>query len=876
MKLFSKFIAAVAAIVAVAACVPEPEEIKVSGITIDPSTATVNVGESVTLTATVSPTTATDPSVKWTTSDMAVAMVQDGVVRGLAAGTAIISATANDGGGAVGNCVVTVKEGESAGVAVKGVSVSPSSLNLAVGDKETLEASIDPADADNQKVTWSSSKESVATVSSDGQVEAVGEGDAEITVKTDDGGHTAVCKVHVSKEVAEATGLSFEENEYKVAVGKTLSLEVIAEPEGAKLPSLKWSSDDDKIAKVSSKGVVTGKKVGVTRIHVESESDSDISAECEVRVVADPDKLKKLELIEDEVWMTTEEERSIIAVSSDPAGIDPEDLEIEIGEDESGMNPGKKPVEFDFADMSEDGDMMLFYVKPIVPGDCTVTISNADGSVSVDCFVGVRRKPTSFEIDPKSMSLMLGESMYIGYKYKPDKPEYEMGLVCYSEDPEIADVNNEGCVFAPGSYGKTKIHVYPAALPEMEQICEVLVFDGGGAPVNDISLSKSEIRLHEDDTEVVDAFIDPYEAAGSVAWEVDDPDIASIEPSEDNCSCEVTALKVGTTKLHARSLVGNEVDAVCDIIVAGPTNVKSISLPSTLEMGSEDSKNLSVSVNPSGKFKTIEWQYGNEESRTMINLEKMSTKTMVKINALGNIGNAWVRVVVDDYFVAYCEIIIKYRPDGKGHKYIDLNLPSGTLWATECVRDKSAQKVVNYFSWGDPAWGNGYFDIKNYSLWDPGTSKYTKYVNNYTYGARDWLYFLEPEDDPACVLWGGEWVSPSPDDFRELRDYAGWYPYSDRVEIFAMDEYGYPVGDPLVFYYNGYCTYNIIDAGDHGRVCYWTNTLWAGDEDQGNTLYPWYFQCSEVGKGDILKNDVLRYYGMEVRAVIHVPSEMVK
>ncbi|MDL2308029.1 Ig-like domain-containing protein [Bacteroidales bacterium OttesenSCG-928-C03] len=81
--------------------------------------------------------------------------------------------------------------------AVTGVSLSKSTLSLKVGDSETLTATVSPDDADDKAISWKSSDNSVATVSS-GKVTGVAAGKATITVTTNDGGKTATCEVTVT------------------------------------------------------------------------------------------------------------------------------------------------------------------------------------------------------------------------------------------------------------------------------------------------------------------------------------------------------------------------------------------------------------------------------------------------------------------------------------------------------------------------------------------------------------------------------------------------------------------------------------------------------------------------------------------------------
>ena len=84
-------------------------------------------------------------------------------------------------------------------VLVTGVTLAPTSLSLFTGDTAPLTATVQPADATNKTVNWSSSDEAVATVDSTGKVTAVGAGKATITVTTADGSHTATCTVTVEK-----------------------------------------------------------------------------------------------------------------------------------------------------------------------------------------------------------------------------------------------------------------------------------------------------------------------------------------------------------------------------------------------------------------------------------------------------------------------------------------------------------------------------------------------------------------------------------------------------------------------------------------------------------------------------------------------------
>ena len=187
-----------------ATCTVTVTPILVSSITLSSSTASVNVGSTVTLTATATPTNAADKTVSWSSSNTGVATVSSsGVVTGVASGTATITATANDGSGVTATCSVTVNNNS-----VQSISLNKSLFALTIGSTEVLTASITPIDATDKSVTWSSTKASVASVSSRGKVTALAVGSTTIKVRTTDGGYSAECTVVVLSPDFEAVDLS--------------------------------------------------------------------------------------------------------------------------------------------------------------------------------------------------------------------------------------------------------------------------------------------------------------------------------------------------------------------------------------------------------------------------------------------------------------------------------------------------------------------------------------------------------------------------------------------------------------------------------------------------------------------------------------------
>ncbi|MCI1194796.1 S-layer homology domain-containing protein, partial [Bifidobacterium pseudolongum subsp. globosum] len=160
--------------------------VAISGTGVSGGKATINVGAGLNLTATVSPSNASDKTVKWTTSNATVATVDaNGAVRAVKAGNAAITATAGD---KFASILVTVKEN---GVAVRSVSivgegVENNRLTIASNVRRQLSAQLTPANATVGAIYWSSSDTTVATVSGSGYIVPKAPGVAAITVTAGD------------------------------------------------------------------------------------------------------------------------------------------------------------------------------------------------------------------------------------------------------------------------------------------------------------------------------------------------------------------------------------------------------------------------------------------------------------------------------------------------------------------------------------------------------------------------------------------------------------------------------------------------------------------------------------------------------------------
>ncbi len=364
------------------ACSDEKDPIVVTGVTLNVNTLELKEGETALLEVTVSPADADNKNVTWSSSNTSVATIDSqGKVNVVGVGTTIITVKTEDGG-KTATCTVTVtakEEPKPDPILVDGVSLDKVELALIEGETADLVATVTPEDADNKNVSWSSSDESIVTVDQNGEVTAIKEGTAIITVITEDGGKTATCTVTVTaKEEPEpdpipVDGVTLDKTELALIEGETADLVATVTPEDADNKNVSWSSSDESIATVDQNGKVTAVKEGTAIITVTTE-DGDKTAACIVTVIAyqEPDLVhvtgvslnkNKLQLKEG----TTE----ILNATITPANAD--DKSVIWSSSDSTV-----------ATINANGKITAVKV-----GTCVITVKTVDGDKTATCTVTV-------------------------------------------------------------------------------------------------------------------------------------------------------------------------------------------------------------------------------------------------------------------------------------------------------------------------------------------------------------------------------------------------------------------------------------------------------------------------------------------------------
>ena len=161
------------------------------------------------------------------------------------------------------------------------ITLNKTSAAVLGGKTVTLKATLSPADAADQTVTWTSSNTKIATVDAKGLVKGIAKGTAVITAKTKDGSAKATCRITVRQPV---TKLTLNRTTASILKGKTLTLKAAAAPSTAYNKTVTWKTSNKKIATVTSKGVVKGIAKGTVTITATAKDGSGRKATCKITV----------------------------------------------------------------------------------------------------------------------------------------------------------------------------------------------------------------------------------------------------------------------------------------------------------------------------------------------------------------------------------------------------------------------------------------------------------------------------------------------------------------------------------------------------------------------------------------------------------------
>ncbi len=561
--------------------------------------------------ATISPSNATNKHITWSTSNNdVVTITADGLARAVGVGSATITVTTQDGDYTASVNINVPKPI----VHVSHVTLSKTELSLTTNKDNThqLTATIFPADADNQSVTWRSSNAQVATVSATGLVTAVGNGTADITVTTKDGNHTATCKVTVTTLVQ---GISLNHSTLDMFVGATEQLTASILPTTASNQVVTWSSNNTQVATVEN-GLIKAIGNGTATITATS-ADGSFTAACDITVTT---PVSGVTLNQTTLALEVTETFQLDATVK-PA-------------------TASNPTITWTTSNAQVATVVNGLVTAIGNGTADITVTTADGHYTAICAVTVTTAVQGISLNHSTLDMFVGATEQLTASILPTTASNQV-VTWSSNNTQVATVEN-GLIKAIGN-GTATITVTTVD-GNYSASCIVTVTTPI-IPVTSIVLEQSVITLEPGKSKKLVATVLPENATNkTITWSSANTAVAEIAGEW------LIAIAEGETTITATAENGG-VTATCKVIVGIP--VEGITLNETeLTMQPGNAKQLIATITPANASNQNYTLVSDNEAVVMV-----TTNGWIIANA---VGTANITATTEDGgYTAVCKVTVQ-------------------------------------------------------------------------------------------------------------------------------------------------------------------------------------------------------------------------
>ena len=512
--------------------------IKIESITLSKESLDLFIGQEETILATILPENATNKELEWTSTNNAVATVDNGQIKALGEGvTEVICKSKN--GEVVSKCVITVSP-----ITIESITLSKESLDLFIGQEETILAAILPENATNKELEWTSTNNAVATVDN-GQIKALGEGVTEVICKSKNGEVVSKCVITVSPITIESITLSKESLDLFIGQEETILAAIL--PENATNKELEWTSTNNAVATVNN-GRIKALGEGVTEIICKSKN-GEIASKCVIRVK--PIMVESITLSKESLDLFIGQEETILAAVL-PENATNKELEwTSTNNAVATVNNGR--------------------IKALGEGVTEIICKSKNGEIASKCVIRV--KPImveSIKLNIESLDIEVNEFMQLHATIAPVNATNQE-LIWSSSNSLVAKVDRNGFVTAL-SVGNCEI---TAKLKKgnYETTCSINV---NPISVKNIELNTNAMTLLEGDRSQLTASVQPIDAANiDVSWESSNSDVASVD-NQGN----IVAHKKGIAIISVTSSENESIYSSCTIIVKDITDFVSSHFPS--------------------------------------------------------------------------------------------------------------------------------------------------------------------------------------------------------------------------------------------------------------------------------------------------------
>lgn len=586
----------------------------VEKVTLDPKKLELGIGKFTTIQASIEPATLKGVSLHFVSSDESVVEITEAgklsvTIKGVTGGKAVISAI-NQDNVIVGFCDVTVVQ------PVTGVVLSETEVTESIGAKVQLRATIQPDDATNQDVIWKSSNEKVATVSANGLVTMKSAGMASIICSSvDNPSIQGYCNVTVLKAV---NGVSLDLESKEMYVGENYRMTYLVSPADASNVEVVWSTTNSSIVTVDSTGMVSAKGVGQAELMIKT-VDGAYMDMCTIVVKQKPTEVK---VAVNNLTMNAGEYFYMDAIVT-PANASKEGLVWEISDTS-------------IATIAQNGR-----ITAKAAGKAVVMVKTDNGSTSF-CTLTVLQAVTGLEINPKKVSIDVGDKFSLAPKFIPETAS-NTNVTWESSDEDVASVNQFGDVV--GRQGGVAVIECRTDDGGYNAYCIVTVDE----KVTELVIDPEQYKLGLGKTYKLVATVTNASASNKeIEWYSSDDSIVEVDSKG-----RIKGISLGYATITAVAMDGSDAEATCEVRVVSEVTGMSMNTTSiTLIQG--NTYKLEADVRPaSATYNTPSWET-TDENIALVDDDGV-------ITAIGP-GTAWVTARARDNSGKYCKCYVTVIP----------------------------------------------------------------------------------------------------------------------------------------------------------------------------------------------------------------------
>jgi|LSQX01.3.fsa_nt_gb uncharacterized protein YjdB len=544
-------------------------ESKIKSITISDEEVTLLVNQTYQIQWDIAPNNFDNSAVLWSSEDSQVAVInQNGLITAIGVGSTNMTVKAASDPNIYATCYVDVRAIDSTSVVL-----NKNSLTLIETYSEKLTADIVPSSATYKSVKWSSINPDIASVDSDGNVEAIHVGETIIRAASFDEKNYADCSVVVTPLVAvEGINVGLGNN-HTMKIGTSANLDASVYPENASITSLEYFSSNEEIVSVDEFGTINANNIGSATIAISSIMNRSIYVGCLIKV--EEIFITKFEINLAQAEMFVGETLSLF-VEIEPSDATFKAISWTSSDDETAS--------------VEDG-----LVTAIKAGNVIIEAKSADSKHTASCSITISNVAvTGLNISHYAKTMYTGENFKLVATVLPNNATNK-SVLWESSNTYVASVSSDGTVSA--HYKGQATITATTSEGGYTKSCALTVNE---ITATSITLNTSSQTILKGDTYQLVATVLPINAVNkAVTWSSSSQNYATV-----NSTGLVTGVNVGSAVIIART--SNGLEASCTINVASaPTSVSLNKYQLALKIN--DAFKLSAVVAPSNAIQEVAW-----------------------------------------------------------------------------------------------------------------------------------------------------------------------------------------------------------------------------------------------------------------------------